>query len=417
MPLAITLPSLRPGLRLRSTVVGLTLLTLVGCTQLNARVPEGAPEVNNPQVGDAEVGEPELSGGAIATTTYQIIPVVQGLERPWGITWLPDGTILVTERPGRLRIIENGQLARRPVDGLPNIFARGQGGLLDIAAHPQFSNNGLLYFTYSTGNNTANRTEVARARFDGENLSDWQVIFTVDRDKNRTQHFGARLTWLPDGTLLVSIGDGGNPPVALDGEVIRLQAQNVENALGAVIRIADDGTIPTDNPALGGNPAVWSYGHRNIQGMAYNSLTGDVWATEHGARGGDELNRLQAGENYGWPLVSYSQEYSADQPVAPVTSAPDKIDPKLVWTPSIAPSGLMAYSGDAFPHWRGDLFAGALVNRDIRRIDISADGSVTEAEYIPIGQRVRDVQQGPDGFIYVLTDEDNGQLLRIEPQS
>jgi len=382
---------------------------MAGCAQFDPVAPGAEAEASGP------VGE---TGGAIATgTSYQITPLANRLDHPWGITWLPDGTALITERSGSLRLFRDGQLLGQPVPGLPQFFARGQGGLMDVSAHPDFAANRLVYFTYSTGNRDANRTEVARATFERDQLANWQVIFTVDRDKARNQHFGSRLTWLPDGTLLVSIGDGGNPPVALDGDVIRLQAQNVDNALGSVIRIADDGTIPADNPDLGGNPAVWSYGHRNIQGMTYNSLTGEVWATEHGSRGGDELNRLESGENYGWPVVSHSQEYTSAQPVAPVTSALGKVDPTIVWTPSIAPSGLMAYRGDAFPNWEGDLFAGALVNRDIRRIEINADGTTTEAEVISIGQRVRDVRQGPDGLIYVLTDEDNGQLLRIEPQS
>ena len=396
--------------RYASVLASGLLMIVTSCTALEAVEPD-------PQRSSGQAADPQPSSGAIAAESgYQIITVAQGLDHPWGITWLPDGTALITERSGQLRQLQNGQLSDRPVPGLPQIFARGQGGLLDIAAHPEFATNRRVYFTYSTGNNNANRTEVAYAVFDGEQLSNWQVIFAVDRDKSRTQHFGSRLTWLPDGTLLVSVGDGGNPPVSLDGDNIRLQAQNVENALGSVVRIADDGTVPTNNPDLGGNPAVWSYGHRNIQGMAYDSLTGEIWATEHGARGGDELNRLQAGENYGWPLVSHSQEYTADQPVAPVTSDPDKVDPALVWTPSIAPSGLMAYSGEAFPSWQGDLFAGALVDQDIRRIEVNADNTVTEAESISIGQRVRDVRQGPDGLIYVLTDEDNGQLLRIEPR-
>lgn len=389
-----------------------TLLPLIGCAQLEAADPTSEPPAPQPPV-----ASPSTAQAANPTARYQITPVAQGLDHPWGITWLPDGTALITERSGRLRIVRNGQLQSAPVPGIPQVFARGQGGLLDIAAHPRFVTNRLVYFTYSAGNSNANRTEVARAVFDGEQLYNWAVIFAVDRDKSNAQHFGARLTWLPDETLLVSIGDGGNPPVSLDGEHIRLQAQNVNTALGSVVRIADDGTIPADNPELGGNPALWSFGHRNIQGMAYDAATNQVWATEHGARGGDELNLLRSGENYGWPLVSFSREYTADRPVAPATSVPGMVDPHLVWTPSIAPSGLTVYRGDIFPQWQGNLFVGALVNRDIRRIEVNENGEVVEAEAIPIGQRVRDVRQGPDGLIYVLTDEDNGQLLRIEPAS
>jgi glucose/arabinose dehydrogenase len=290
---------------------------------------------------------------------------------------------------------------------------------MDVSLHPRFAENRLVYFTYSHGAMTANRTRVARATIEDNALKDWQVIFEVSQTKPRGQHFGSRMVWLPDETLLVSIGDGGNPPVELEGELIRQQAQNLSSHLGKVIRINDDGSIPTDNPFMNdanAEPAVWSYGHRNIQGLTLDPITNRVWATEHGARGGDEVNLVKAGENYGWPVATHSREYSGGL-ISPEQSLPGMIDPELIWTPSIAPSGLAFYNGDRFPQWQGNLFAGALVSQDIRRIELDESGKVIMEETIPIGQRVRDVRQGPDGLLYILTDEPNGQLIRLEPMA
>jgi glucose/arabinose dehydrogenase len=288
---------------------------------------------------------------------------------------------------------------------------------MDVSVHPQFADNQWVYFTYADGTGSANRTQVARARFDGRALSDWQVIFEVNRTKEGTQHFGSRLVWMPDGTLLVSIGDGGNPPVALEGELIRNQAQNLSSHLGSLVRLNEDGSPAAGNPFAdtpNADPAIWSYGHRNIQGVAIDSATGQVWATEHGSRGGDELNRIAAGENYGWPLVTHSREYFGGE-ISSERSRPGMIDPLVVWTPAIAPSGLAVYQGDRVPQWQGDLFAGGLVSQSIQHIKLDDSGVVLSQTPIDIGQRVRDVAQGPDGFIYVLTDESNGRLVRLEP--
>ncbi|MBD2464882.1 PQQ-dependent sugar dehydrogenase [Oscillatoria sp. FACHB-1407] len=350
---------------------------------------------------------------------YTLTPVVEGLEHPWGIAWLPDGDLLITERPGRLRIVRDGTLDPTPISGVPSVLVDGQAGLLDIALHPQFEQNRLVYLTYASGDSQSNRTEVARAEFDGTSLQNLEVIFRVNRQKYGTQHFGSRLVWLPDGTLLVSIGDGGNPPVELDGDLIRKQAQNLSSYLGKVVRINDDGTIPNDNPFVStadAAPAVWSYGHRNIQGMTYDPLQNRVWVSEHGARGGDELNLVEAGKNYGWPLVSHSREYSTGQPVAPTQSQPGMVDPKIVWPMTVAPSGLTVYTGDVFPDWRGNVFAGGLRTGNVHRIQVNANGNATEVDTIAINQRVRDIRQGPDGLLYVLTDENDGQLLRIDPR-
>ena len=344
------------------------------------------------------------------------VAVLDNLEHPWGMAWLPDGTLLITERPGRLRLVRNGNLEPTPVAGVPEVLALGQGGLLDVAVHPQFTENQWVYFTYAQGSASANHTRVARARLEGNTLTDWTVIFEVDRLKNDGQHFGSRLTWLPDNTLLVSIGDGGNPPVRLEGEWIRNQAQNLDSRLGKIVRINDDGSIPADNPFVDNpdaDPAIWSYGHRNIQGLAFDPVTNQVWATEHGARGGDELNQVRPGENYGWPLVTHSREYWGPE-ISPDLSLPGMVDPAIVWTPAIAPSGLEIYRGDRLLQWQGHLFAGGLVSQEVLRITVDDSGSATVQEAIAIGQRVRAVGQGPDGWLYVLTDAPNGQLIRLE---
>jgi aldose sugar dehydrogenase len=352
-----------------------------------------------------------------APQSYRKTTIVQGLERPWSMVWLPDGAILITEKAGRLRIVRNGRLDPTPIAGVPTVLTTGQAGLLDITRHPQFTQNRWVYLTYAHGTMQANRTRVARAVFDGKTLRDWQVIFEVSPVKSGGQHFGSRLLWLPDGTLLVAIGDGGNPPLQLAGELIRKQAQNLRSHLGKIVRINADGSIPRDNPWVGQNnadPAIWSYGHRNIQGLAFDPTTQRVWVTEHGARGGDELNLGAAGQNYGWPVVTYSQEYAGGE-ITRERSRPGMVDPKVVWTPAIAPSGLAIYRGDRLPNWTGNLFAGGLVSQDVRRIELDAAGNVRSQQAIAIGQRVRDVRQGPDGLLYILTDEANGQLLRLEP--
>ncbi|MEM8604194.1 MAG: PQQ-dependent sugar dehydrogenase [Cyanobacteria bacterium P01_H01_bin.121] len=361
----------------------------------------------------------EIAQRPAQNPAYEPVTVLQNLENPWGMAWLPNGDMLITERSGQVRLVREGQLQAQPVAGVtPDLLAQGQGGLLDIVLHPDFAANQWVYFSYAQGTIGANRTRIARAKFDGQRLNDWQVIFEVAQIKPRGQHFGSRLTWLPDGTLLASIGDGGNPPVSLGDTFIREQAQNVGSHLGKVIRINDDGSIPADNPfvnTLGAEPEVWSYGHRNIQGLAIDPVTNQVWASEHGARGGDEVNQVLQGENYGWPVATHSREYSGGL-ISPETSLPGMIDPQVIWTPSIAPSGLAVYRGDRFPEWQGNLFAGGLVSQDVRRLVVDDSGTITDEIAIPIGQRVRDVQQGPDGLLYILTDERNGQLIRLQPE-
>jgi glucose/arabinose dehydrogenase len=349
--------------------------------------------------------------------------VVDGLERPWSVAWLPDGTMLVTERPGRLRLVRiapdgTGLLQDQPIEGIPPVFADGQGGLLDISLHPLFDENQKIYFTYADGTIDANRTKVAMARYADGRLTDWQDIFATSVMKSGTQHFGARLSWMPDNTLLVSIGDGGNPPVELNGRLIREHAQDLDSHLGKVLRLNDDGSAPSDNPFVGDKdslPEIYSYGHRNIQGLAYDPLRERIWASEHGALGGDELNIPVAGGNFGWPKLSYSREYADGEPVSADVTAAGYIDPVMVWDAAIAPSGLMLYTGDKFRQWQGDLFAGALMKQSVRRLKLSQSGEILEQRELRFGARIRDVRQGPEGFVYVLVDDDNGRIIRLKP--
>lgn len=343
---------------------------------------------------------------------YRFVPVVEQLDHPWAVVWLPDAadSLLITERRGRLWRIDGG--ARREVHGVPAVYASGQGGLLDITLHPRFAQNRWVYLAFARGTVGANALAVARGRLDGDQLRDVVVIFEATPKKATNQHFGSRFAWLADGTLLVSVGDGGNRPAAIDGELSRLQAQNPKSMLGKVLRMKDDGTPPP--PAREGwSPYVYSIGHRNIQGMLRDAATDRVWATEHGSQGGDELNLILPGRNYGWPVVSYSNEYGGG-PVAPVGTRADIEAPRTVWTPSIAPSGLALVQGDRYPEWRGNLIAGALRGQQLRRIVLDANGRVLSEERLLTPWRVRDVRLGPDGYLYLLTDESPGALLRVE---
>lgn len=355
---------------------------------------------------------PEVAGIRLTT-------VAQGFERPWALAFLPDGGMLVTERPGRLRLVRDGRIDPRPIEGVPEVHAGGQGGLLDVALHPDFARNRVLFLSHAHGTAQANRTRLARAVLDGHALRDVRVIFETDRAKPASQHFGSRILFLPDGTLLLTIGDGGNPPNSLDGRYIRENAQDLSNHLGAVVRLNPDGSVPRDNPFLGregARPEIWSWGHRNSQGIAWDPIRRAIWANEHGSQGGDELNRLEAGRNYGWPQVSYSVEYTDGTQIGVGRSAPGMTDPVLVWMTTQAPSGLAVYTGDRFPAWRGDLFSGGLRGQEVRRIRLDAAGAVLGEERIRVGARVRDVRQGPDGLLYLLTDDASGaRLLRVEP--
>lgn len=342
---------------------------------------------------------------------------------PWAITWLPDHTAIITEKRGTLRSLQAGVLSD-PMDfpvpvtsGGSGGITRGQGGLMDVVVSPEFAEDQLLYFTFSSGDQDANRTEVARATWTGNGLTDFEIIWRNPADKRSGQHFGSRILFLPDGTMLVSIGDGGNPPVSLQGDDIRKQAQNPGTAFGKVLRLNPDGTIPADNPNFGDGalPGLWSYGHRNIQGLDRDPATGDIWANEHGAFQGDELNLLQPGNNYGWPAATFSRNYGSRSAISDHTTLPKKMDAKLVWMKTHAPSGLVIYRGTEFPAWHGAVLSGGLKTSDIRVIKHAKAPTKLQETRIAVGQRVRDVRVGPDGGLYALTDATDGQLLRIHP--
>jgi len=396
-------PALRSSLLRSAFVSCLLTLSAVGLATLSTQA--------------AHADEVEPTADVPAAEGWRKTTIVEGLEHPWGMAFLPNGDILVTERPGRLRRISNDELVDQSISGLPEVFASNQGGLFDVVLHPEFSDNQRIYFTYAAGDEDANRTVVARARLVADSLEDVQVLFAAEPEKSEGQHFGGRMLWLQDGTLLVSIGDGGNPPLEIDGIPAREHAQRRTSHLGSIIRINDDGSIPADNPFIGeegARPEIYSYGHRNVQGLALDPQTGAVWANEHGPLGGDELNRVQKGEFHGWPRATYGADYRTGERFTPDRTLEDAVAPSAVWTPAVAPSGLAFYTGDRFPDWYGNLFSGGLVGQDVRRIVLDGN-DVAGQETIPIAERVRAVKQGPDGLLYVLTDEEDGELVRIEP--
>ncbi|MFA6069875.1 MAG: PQQ-dependent sugar dehydrogenase [Janthinobacterium sp.] len=359
-------------------------------------------------------GEPPAAQQAWKAET-----VAQGVRQPWGIAWLGEGRALVTSKQGTLHLLNGKSFEDVALEGMPNVFTGGQGGLLDIVLHPQDAGkpNPRVYMTVSTGTNEANRTTLVRGVFDGKKVTGIQTLFKVATDKSGGQHFGSRLLWLPDGTLLMSVADGGNPPLRVKDRLAREQAQNLATHQGSILRLTEEGKPAPGNPlaAKGALPEIWSYGHRNVQGLALDPVSGRVWATEHGPYGGDELNLVVAGGNYGWPLQSYGADYKTHEPVGKHEVA-GMLNPSVAWVPSPAPSGLAVYTGDKIAAWRGSIFSGGLAARDIRRIAVDANGKVTGQDRLAIGARVRDVRQGPDGYLYALTDEDNGRLLRIVPQ-
>ena len=351
-----------------------------------------------------------LTGFAAAAGAegYRTATVAEGLELPWGLAFLPDGDMLVTERSGNLRRVSAGGEVSEPLSGVPAVYFRGQGGLLDVVLHPRFAVNRLVYLSYAHGDGQENATRVARAVLGDAGLEDLEVIFTAVPGKATPQHYGGAMTFLGDGTLLLTVGDGFD---------YREQAQDRGSMLGKTIRIGDDGEVPADNPFVGRTgaaPEVWTYGHRNAQGLAVDPENGRVYQHEHGPRGGDELNLLRPGRNYGWPAITYGKDYSGAY-VSPYTELPDMAQPLMYWIPSIAPSGLAVYRGGAFPEWQGDLFLGALVDREVRHVHLE-DGQVAgeQALFSDLDERIRNVEVGPDEHLYLVTDSEQGRILRVE---
>ena len=350
-----------------------------------------------------------LVASGIADAAPRVEVVASGLEFPWSIAFLPGGDMLVTERGGRLRIIRDGTLLQEPVAGVPDAFVTGQGGLFDVVLDPAFADNRIIYLSLACGTAARNATRVVRALFDGNGLSEQTVLFTATPWKKGASHYGARMAFLPDGTLLVTVGEGFD---------YRESAQRLDTHLGKVVRIGTDGTAPADNPfrdTPGALPEIYSLGHRNPQAILVSPGDGSVFLHEHGPRGGDELNLVEPGRNYGWPVATHGRDYAGAR-ISPFEAYPGMTDPLLHWTPSIAPAGMTLYDGALFPEWRGDLFVAALAERSLRRLDLE-NGAVVEQEvlFTDLGERLRDVRTGPDGALYVLTDSPDGRVLRIVP--
>ncbi|HEX9685876.1 MAG TPA: PQQ-dependent sugar dehydrogenase [Burkholderiales bacterium] len=341
---------------------------------------------------------------------FRVVRVVEGLEHPWGLAFLPDGRMLVTERPGRLRIIgKDGRLVPQAVSGLPEIAAYGQGGLMDAAIHPRFADNNLVYLSYAARGDGGFSTEVARGRLAGSRLEDVQVIFRQLPKSGGGRHFGSRLVFDRDGFLYITLGDRGEME----------RAQRPDDHAGSVIRLHDDGWVPKDNPFVGRpgwKPEKYTLGNRNIQGAALHPQTGRLWTHEHGPQGGDEINIIRAGVNYGWPVITYGVQYVIGTRIGEGTHKAGMAQPLHYWVPSIAPSGMAFYTGDRFPGWRGDLFIGALRDQMLVRLKLDGETVVREERMLKtvIG-RIRDVRNGPDGLLYLLTDEPHGMLARLEP--
>ena len=339
---------------------------------------------------------------------FHLVKLTDGLEHPWGLAFLPDGRMLVTERPGRLRIVADGWLLPGPVAGVPEVWEDGQGGLLDVTLHPDFAENGLVYLSYSSPDDDDDAaTAVARGRLVGDRLEDVEEIYVaLPRDDNG-RHFGSRLVFA-DGYLFVTAGDRGDSN----------RAQELDDPAGSIIRLHDDGRVPEDNPFVGtagARPELYSVGHRNPQGMTLEAATGRLYAIEHGPKGGDELNLIEAGVNYGWPVITYGKSYMGFK-IGEGTHKEGMAQPVHYWVPSISPSGLMIYDADRFPAWRGSFFAGALSGELLVRLEVAGGRVVMEERMLEdLEERFRDVRQGPDGLIYLLTDHPDGMLLRLEP--
>ena len=341
---------------------------------------------------------------------FRAVTISEGLEHPWSVAFLPDGSMLVTERPGRLRVIKDGKLDPRPVAGLPEITASGQGGLLDIVLHPDYQQNGWLYFSYVAFGTGGMGTRVARARLDGMQLHDLELLFQQNIGSMSGRHFGSRLLFDRKGFLYITVGERGD----------QRRAQRLNDHAGSVIRLHDDGRIPQDNPFLSradAAPEIFSYGHRNPQGIALHPQTGEVWLHEHGPQGGDELNIVRSGQNYGWPVITYGVEYGIGTQIGEGTHKAGMVQPIYYWVPSIAPSGMSFYDGERFPQWRGSIFIGSLKFGLLTRL-VLHDGEVVKEERLLRGRlgRIRDVRTGPDGLLYLLTDASNGRLVRLEPE-
>ncbi len=396
----------------RTILAGCVAVFIAGCSD------------NNDAAATARTGVTPGGGGGDGSLQKKLAPdapmgqlalnvevLADGLVNPWSLSFFPDGTILVTERAGRIRAIRNGALQAEPIAGAPEVLAWNQGGLFDILPHPDYSDNNVIFISYAHGTEDANGLRVARAVFDGEAISDLEVIYDTKPPKDTGHHFGGRLVWGPDDKLYFTMGEGSR---------YKERAQDMTTSYGAVIRLNEDGSVPDDNPDFGEGslPELYSKGHRNPQGLAYDGARDILWETEHGARGGDEINIIKPGANYGWPIATYGIDYNGAR-ITPFTEYEGTTQPFKYWTPSIAPSGLAVYRGDLFDSWDGDLLVGAMALTALHHIIMDGDKEVGEERYL-VGERVRDVRVGPDGAIYVTTEDRGGEpvgkVLRLTPQ-
>ena len=404
-------------LTLRAAYITTSLLAVAGCTSAQIAAIPCAPLET--RAANAPTQRPSSSGqtracAASPSVAPDVVVLARGLEKPWAVEPLPGGDLLVTEKAGRLRIVSATGTIGEPIAGLPTVDARGQGGLLDVALSPSFNSDRTIFWSFSEPRQGGNGTSIARGVLsaDRRGLDQVRVIFRVLPAYNGTLHYGSRLAFGRDGMLYATFGERSDTPM-------RPYAQRMDSHLGKIIRIAPDGTVPSDNPFVGqanALPEIWSVGHRNIQAAAFD-LQGRLWDIEHGTRGGDELNLVQKGRNYGWPLVAYGIEYSGATIGEGATQRAGFESPVYYWDPVIAPSGAQWYSGDAFPAWRGNLFVGAMKEKRLVRLVVENDRVVREEHlFADRGQRIRDVRQGPDGALYIVTDEQNGELWKVVPR-
>ena len=351
--------------------------------------------------------------------TVRAVSVIKGLYHPWSLAFLPDGRMIVIERRGTMRIIEGGKLVDKPIEGIPKSAEHGQGGLLDVALHPKYAENGWIYWTYNAGQPGEYGTELARGKLGGTRespmMTNVEVLFRMQPKSAAPVHFGSRIVFDRQGYMFIALGDRGDSPA----KGIAHRAQQLDDHAGKSIRLHDDGRVPADNPFVktpGAKPEIFTWGNRNMQGAALHPETGRVWAHEHGPQGGDEVNILAAGSNYGWPVITYGANYGSGTKIGEGTAKPGIVAPLHYWVPSIAPSGMAFYTANNFPKWKGNLFVGALAKQTLVRLTLKGDKVVSEERMLDgkLG-RIRDVRQGPDGNLYVLTDAPEGELIRIEP--
>jgi aldose sugar dehydrogenase len=399
--------------------ISIIALALAGCNKKAATGP-GKQVTGEPvemQIPNARDQKPAFAGQTrapfmTANVGFAVQVVARGLEKPWAVAFLPDGRLLVTEKPGRLRVVARDGSLSAPLGGVPSVDARDQGGLLDVALDPSFATNQTIYLSYAEPRDGGNGTAVMRARLAGNALTDAKVIWRMQPTLESTMHFGSRLVFARDGTLFVTLGERSIP----EG---RAQAQRLDSAFGKIIRIHPDGRIPDDNPFVGRRdalPEIYSYGHRNIQAAALHPDTGVLWEVEHGTRGGDEINVVEKGKNYGWPTIAYGIEYKGGKIGEGRTQAPGLEQPIYYWDPVIAPSGMAFYTGALFTAWRGSLLVGGLAGKHVARLTLEGTRVVGEERLLADrGSRFRDVRVGPDGAVYLLTDDDNGELLKLVP--